>query len=140
MVPTIWLPVSKLPSLTSGKINQKRLTALVEGMADNVLKSYLPHSKTLEICSEAEQELQSLWSALFDMPAEDIHANSTFHALGGDSISALNLGSMLRHCGYKIQINDILSRSTLWEQAALMVQGQPNGDSTAAEAVPQPVF
>ncbi|EDP52231.1 hypothetical protein EMGR_001523 [Emarellia grisea] len=140
MVPTIWLPVSKLPSLTSGKIDRKRLTALVEGMADNVLKSYLPHSETSEICSEAERELQSLWSALFDTPAEDIHANSTFHALGGDSISALNLGSMLRRRGYKIQINDILSRSTLREQAALMVQGQPNGDSTAAEAVPQPVF
>ncbi|EAW21021.1 putative nonribosomal peptide synthase [Aspergillus fischeri NRRL 181] len=140
MVPTIWLPVSKLPSLTSGKIDRKRLTALVEGMADSVLKSYLPHSETSEINSEAERELQSLWSALFDTPAEDIHANSTFHALGGDSISALNLGSMLRRRGYKIQINDILSSSTLREQAALMVKDQPNDDSTAAETVQQLVY
>ncbi|KAF4181180.1 hypothetical protein CNMCM7927_000746 [Aspergillus lentulus] len=140
MVPTIWLPVSKLPSLISGKIDRKRLTALVEGMADSVLKGYLPHSETSEINSEAERELQSLWSALFDTPAEDIHANSTFHALGGDSISALNLGSMLRRRGYKIQINDILSSSTLREQAALMVKDQPNGDSSAAENVPQLVY
>ncbi|KAF7128709.1 hypothetical protein CNMCM5793_003560 [Aspergillus hiratsukae] len=130
MVPTIWLPVSKLPSLTSGKIDRKQLTALVEGMADSVLKGYLPHSETSEkINSEAEQELQSLWSALFDTPAEEIHANSTFHTLGGDSISALNLGSMLRRRGYKIQINDILSSSTLREQAALMVKDQQNADS-----------
>ncbi|GFF64357.1 nonribosomal peptide synthetase 7 [Aspergillus lentulus] len=140
MVPTIWLPVSKLPSLTSGKIDRKRLTALVEGMADSVLKGYLPHSETSKINSEAERELQSLWSALFETPAEDIHANSTFHALGGDSISALNLGSMLRRRGYKIQINDILSSSTLREQAALMVKDQPNVDSTAAENVQQLVY
>ncbi|PKX88642.1 putative nonribosomal peptide synthase [Aspergillus novofumigatus IBT 16806] len=140
MVPTIWLPVSKLPSLTSGKIDRKRLTALVEGMADGVLKSYLPHSDISEINSEAERELQLLWSALFDTPAENIHANSTFHALGGDSISALNLGSMLRRRGYKIQINDILSSSTLREQAALIVKDQPNGESTAAETVQQLVY
>ncbi|GIC87449.1 putative nonribosomal peptide synthase [Aspergillus udagawae] len=140
MVPTIWLPVSKLPSLTSGKIDRKRLTALVEGMADSVLKGYLPHSEMSEIESEAEQELQSLWSALFDTPIEDIHANSTFHAMGGDSISALNLGSMLRRRGYKIQINDILSSSTLREQAALMVKDQANANSTAAEPVQQLVF
>ncbi|KAL5363155.1 Nonribosomal peptide synthetase 7 [Aspergillus floccosus] len=135
MIPTVWLPVSKLPSLTSGKIDRKRLTALVEGMVDSVLKSYLPHTGTAEINSEAEKELQSLWSSLFDIPAEGIHANSTFHSLGGDSISALSLGSMLRQHGYKIQINDILSSSTLREQAALLVKDQPNADRTAAETV-----
>ncbi|KAA8643884.1 putative nonribosomal peptide synthase [Aspergillus tanneri] len=138
MVPTLWLPVSQFPLLTSGKIDRKRLTAVVEGMDDSLLKAYLPLEEASEISSEEEQELQSLWSVLFATPAEAIHANSTFHALGGDSISALNLGSMLRRRGYRIQINDILSSRTLREQAALMVKDTENAKTATSRAV-QPV-
>lgn len=120
MIPTIWLPVSKLPFSTAGKVDRKRLQVLAEGMADSLLKQYLPKEVASEINSETELTLQSLWSALFETPSNEIHANSTFHALGGDSISALNLVSMLRRYGYEIKVNDILSRNTLRQQAALM--------------------
>lgn len=130
MVPTIWLPVSKLPFSAAGKIDRKRLQVLVEGMADNLLKDYLPKEVASEIKSGAELTLQSLWSALFETPMNEIHANSTFHALGGDSISALNLVSMLRRHGYEIKVNDILSRNTLRQQAALM-----DGSTKSNEAV-----
>lgn len=61
---------------------------------------------------------------------DEIHANSSFHALGGDSISALNLASMLRRHGYEIKVNDILSMNTLRQQAALM------DESTKANEAP----
>ncbi|KAF7593905.1 hypothetical protein BBP40_010607 [Aspergillus hancockii] len=137
MVPTLWLPVSRFPILASGKIDRKRLTALVEGMDDSMLKEYLPLEEASEVSSEEEHELRSLWSVLFETPAEEIHANSTFHALGGDSISALNLGSMLRRRGYRIQTNDILSSPTLREQAALMTKDTDNAKTATSRAVQQ---
>jgi amino acid adenylation domain-containing protein len=120
MIPTIWLPLSKLPFSAAGKIDRKRLQVLVESMTDGQLKEYLPQELASEITSGAEFTLQSLWSALFDTPINEIHASSSFHALGGDSISALNLVSMLRRHGYDIKVKDILSRKTLRQQAELM--------------------
>lgn len=112
--------MSKLPFSAAGKIDRKRLQSLVEGMADSLLKEYLPKVVASGFNSGTELTLQSLWSTLFETPRSEIHAHSTFHALGGDSISALNLVSMLRRHGYEIKVNDILSRNTLRQQATLL--------------------
>lgn len=138
MVPTIWLPVSKLPVMVSAKVDRKRLQALVEGMTDDLLKEYLPQMEAVGISSEAELTLQSLWSALFDTHAEVIHANSTFHEMGGDSISALNLISTLRRLGHDIKVNDILSRPTLREQAALLTVRSQQAKGMVISAAAQP--
>lgn len=122
MIPNIWLPVSKFPLMPSGKTDRKNLLALVEGMDDDALREYLPIEEILMINSEAESVLQSSWCALFDVSIETIHANSSFHALGGDSISAISLVSMLRRQGYEIGVNDVLSNPTLKEQAALLTK------------------
>jgi amino acid adenylation domain-containing protein len=134
MVPTIWLPVSKLPLSPAGKIDKKRLKVVVEAMTDNELKNYLPKEEASEATSESELTLRSLWSVLFEIPVDDIHANSSFHALGGDSISALNLVSMLRRHGYDIKVSDIISRTTLRQQATLMYE---NNKSDATVTAPQ---
>ncbi|KAL6857396.1 NRPS [Amphichorda felina] len=135
MVPTIWLPVSKLPVMVSAKVDRKRLGALAESMGDHQLKEYLPQKEAADVSSEEELRLQSFWSTLFDTPAEDIHANSTFHEMGGDSISALNLISSLRRLGHDIKVNDILSRPTLREQAVLLSQQQANNETTTPAIV-----
>lgn len=137
MIPSIWLPVSKLPVLPSGKTDRKRLVAFAESMDDGLLKEYLPKEETSEISTEAEFELRAVWSTLFQTPAEEIHANTTFHALGGDSITALNLGSLLRRNGYSIQMNDILSSPTLRDQARLMVKQQNSNANAASETAQQ---
>ncbi|OJJ70923.1 hypothetical protein ASPBRDRAFT_196470 [Aspergillus brasiliensis CBS 101740] len=131
MVPSIWLPLSDFPLMGSGKIDRKRLLALAQGLADDELKAYLPAEEISAITSPAEHKLQHLWAKLFDTPADDIHANSTFHALGGDSISALNLVSLLRQDGYQVRVNDILSSRTLRDQAALLIE-EPAAAAAAA--------
>lgn len=53
-------------------------------MTDSLLKDYLPNEVAWKINSGAELTMRSLWSALFETPMNEIHRNSTFHALGGD--------------------------------------------------------
>ncbi|KAI3336418.1 putative nonribosomal peptide synthase [Xylariaceae sp. AK1471] len=135
MIPTIWLPVSKLPFSVAGKIDRKRLQSLVEGMDDGVLKEYLPKEEASEINSGTELTLQGLWSTLFETPMDEIHANSSFHAMGGDSISALNLVNMLRRHGYEIKVSDILSRNTLRQQAALIDESIKSDEAVVTASV-----
>ncbi|GLB08010.1 nonribosomal peptide synthase [Aspergillus tubingensis] len=136
MVPSIWLPLSDFPLMSSGKIDRKRLLALTQDLADDELKAYLPAEEISAITSPAEHKLQQLWAKLFDTPADDIHANSTFHALGGDSISALNLVSLLRQEGYQVRVNDILSSRTLRDQAALLAEEPAAAAPSTAPATP----
>lgn len=119
MKPTVWLPLADIPLMISGKADRKLLVALAEGMDDHLIRQYLhEEERTGIIESEAERVLQSLWSFLFGVPAYTIHANSTFHALGGDSISAINLVSMCRREGYEMTVKEVLSNPTLKAQAA----------------------
>lgn len=60
MFPTIWLPMLSLPFSNAGKIDRKRLQALVEGMANGLLREYLPKEEASEIYSGSELTLQSL--------------------------------------------------------------------------------
>lgn len=119
MKPAVWLPLAEIPLMISGKADRKLLVALAEGMDDDLMRQYLHKEEGHEIIeSEAERVLQSLWSSLFGVPAESVYANSTFHAFGGDSISAINLVSMCRRGGYEMTVKEVLSNPTLKAQAA----------------------
>lgn len=119
MKPTVWLPLADIPLMISGKTDRKLLVALAEGMDDDMMRKYLHKEEGTDIVeSEAERVLQSLWSSLFRVPVESINANSTFHAFGGDSISAINLVSICRRGGYEMTVKEILLNPTLKAQAA----------------------
>ncbi|KAL8936307.1 MAG: hypothetical protein Q9216_005001 [Gyalolechia sp. 2 TL-2023] len=137
MVPTVWLPVATFPFSAAGKIDRRYLQVLAEGMPDNLLMEYL--KREAEVVSKikpgAESTLQSLWSALFEMAMDEIHANSSFHALGGDSISALNLIGMLRRHGYEMKINDIVSSNTLRQQAILLDGSTKSNGAIAVQQI-----
>jgi amino acid adenylation domain-containing protein len=132
MIPTIWIPVSEFPLSPAGKIDRKKLGAVVEAMTDDEIKNYLPQQEESECITRSELTLRSAWSALFDISTDDIHANSSFHVLGGDSISALNLVSMLRRYGYDLKVSEIVSRATLRQQARLMDESMNFGVIAAA--------
>lgn len=120
MVPEVWLPITGFPLMPSGKINRKQMRTLLEELGDEDIKQYLPEVVHASLETENEILLQSLWSKLFEISVDEVHGNSSFHSLGGDSISALNLVSMLRRHGFDMKVNEVLSSQTLRNQAAMM--------------------
>jgi amino acid adenylation domain-containing protein len=120
MIPTIWLPVSTFPLTPNGKVDRKQLRQFVEEMPDELLRQYFPHEEKLQVTDEQDHTLRLIWANLFDVPTDVIHGGTTFHSLGGDSISALNLAGVLRRVGYDIRVNDLLSAQTLQAQAKLL--------------------
>lgn len=126
MLPRILLPFSSFPVLASGKINRKKLTEFAEVLSSTDLAQYETtvqngnHDGPQRELTSQEQILRDTWAELFDLPAESITLHDTFYHHGGDSIAAINLASTLRHLGYTLSVNEIVSSPALEEQAKLL--------------------
>lgn len=124
MMPKIFLPFKSFPLLASGKINRKQLAGLAEGLDPKTLAGY---SSTAPVANgpvvsdseltEEERTLRSAWAELFEVEPETIDPGSLFYHYGGDSIAAINLGSMLRSLNFSLSVNDVVTYPSLKEQA-----------------------
>lgn len=64
-----------------------------------------------------ERLLQELWATVLATPLHKIGVDSDFFYLGGDSVQAMKLTSLLRQRGLTLAVADIFTWSTLAEQA-----------------------
>ncbi|KAF4539078.1 putative nonribosomal peptide synthase [Lasiodiplodia theobromae] len=148
MMPSVFLPFSGFPTLPSGKANRKELVALAETLSKADVASYVPKNDDEDagevepVSTEAERVMQAIWAAVLDQPLEAIGANSSFLALGGDSIAGINVAGQCRKKSYKIALSQVLALPTLREQAAKMekIELAPKKAAPAAKfTVPESV-
>ena len=85
MVPTVWLPVGRVPALASGKIDRASLPAPQWGEHRN--PEVAPRDAT-------ENSIWKIWCEVLKAEGIDIHAN--FFDLGGHSLLATQVVSRLR--------------------------------------------
>jgi non-ribosomal peptide synthetase-like protein len=89
MVPSLYIPVTVLPTLASGKVDRKKLTALEIPVFDEPSRSVQAPATAIE------QELLSAWQELFAQ--QQLSTTDDFFAdLGGHSLLAATLISRLR--------------------------------------------
>ena len=115
MVPSNWVVLQDIPLLASGKLDRRRMTALVEDMPENVhseLSGAEPENDKVQ-GSEVEQRLQSVWSKILHLPTEQIGLDKNFLYLGGDSISALQVASQCRSEGLGVTVQDIMRSQSI---------------------------
>ncbi|KAF2137126.1 uncharacterized protein K452DRAFT_212622, partial [Aplosporella prunicola CBS 121167] len=121
MIPSVFLPFASFPTLSSGKANRKKLIAIAEGMPKNELARYslqTENTKSFQPVSTTEERiLQEAWMVVLDQPSDSIGAHSSFLAMGGDSIAAINVAAECRRRSYKIAVSQVLACPTLGEQA-----------------------
>ena len=91
MKPSILVPIAKLPTNDSGKLDRKALTALPTTGPTRASK--------LEKLTSAQAEMKALWAQV--IPGElsgshDIGPNTDFFHVGGTSILLVNLQSLLK--------------------------------------------
>ncbi|KAL2368247.1 nonribosomal peptide synthase, variant 2 [Blastomyces gilchristii SLH14081] len=128
MIPAVWLPVTYLPLLPSGKTNRKEILKLVESMEDSLVASYqdvqfaaVKGASDLSAPESAEERLlRNAWASIFKCDLDSFGTTSSFYSLGGDSITAINLVSECRKLGYELAVADVLSFPSIKEQARVM--------------------
>ncbi|MED7818402.1 MULTISPECIES: non-ribosomal peptide synthetase [unclassified Francisella] len=110
MVPDVYIKIDKFPLTPNGKVDRKNLP---KPDLSSLQSEYVaPRNKIEEIIVHAVEDILKL---------ENIGVLDNFFKLGGSSISAISLVSMISKQGYEISIADILS-SPILEDIASNIQ------------------
>ncbi|KAI9729802.1 MAG: hypothetical protein M1818_008379 [Claussenomyces sp. TS43310] len=121
MVPSTFIPLSRLPVNISGKTDRKKLQQIgsqltkEQLMALTIVKSSLDNPTTA-----MEKMLQSLWARILDANTNTIGKDDDFFRLGGDSIDAIRMVAMAREEGISLTAAGIFAHPRLSEMARIM--------------------
>lgn len=109
LVPAHFVIVPDLPRLPNGKVDRKRLPAV--GLTDRSHARYVPPG------TPVQRRIAEIWSELLGVPKIGIEDN--FFALGGDSLSAVQMVAKVREeFGQSISLRGLFERPTIAELAA----------------------
>ncbi|MCH9696858.1 MAG: amino acid adenylation domain-containing protein, partial [Gammaproteobacteria bacterium] len=110
MIPGIFVHVAQFPLTANGKVNRHALPEpqIVQEQPASIAKT------------PQQQVLLETWQQL--LPQTNIEINDDFFALGGDSIQAIRVVSLLRKQGYRIAVQDLFRYPTI---EVLATQLQP---------------
>jgi amino acid adenylation domain-containing protein/non-ribosomal peptide synthase protein (TIGR01720 family) len=118
MVPSAWLPVSKMPLTSSGKLNRRSLRVLGESVPATKMKSYKLALKSGRApFSEVERQLAAMWAELLNMDVASIGVQDHFFKLGGDSIGAMQLVTLARCSNMDLTVAGVFQKPSLLDMA-----------------------
>ncbi|KFY22082.1 hypothetical protein V493_06851 [Pseudogymnoascus sp. VKM F-4281 (FW-2241)] len=118
MVPTAFVPIYKLPIMTSGKTDRRQLRAIGESVHSHYIKDS-GMSDLAESLSDLETILQQVWMSVLGVSSQEASVNKPFTRLGGDSISAMQAVSQGRLHNITFTVGDLLKAKTIRNLAAL---------------------
>jgi len=126
MIPRIVLPLAKFPKMPSGKIDRKNLKKIADSLSAEQQREYAyaaigttVEEEVIPLASARQRTLADTWTEVLGLDVE-LGQNSDFFKLGGDSIAAISLTSLLRDHGFGIKVGDMMSASTLAAMAEVM--------------------
>jgi aryl carrier-like protein len=124
MIPDFFIPISKLPVNSSGKLDRRAITAVLEDMDDNKLEEYrlTTGARLVPVTTDMEKQLQQLWSQVLRRPAESIGASDNFFHLNGDSLAAIQLVAAARAVDIKMTVAQIFQSPVLRDLATHLEQ------------------
>jgi amino acid adenylation domain-containing protein len=144
MVPSLYVPVRGIPLTASGKLDRKRLRALLGDLSEAQLVQYALAGTTSSqrALSKTEVRLRDLWSAALNSSAEQIGPRSHFFRLGGDSVTAMRLVVLARDAAPAIPLSVVdVFKNPVLESLAKTVEetmaarrAEDEGAAAAAEA------
>ncbi|XP_044723972.1 AMP-binding enzyme domain-containing protein [Hirsutella rhossiliensis] len=118
MAPRVYLPLSRIPLTPSGKMDRKALQALVGQLPPEQILLYQAASSVIRQPSTVtERILQGLWAQVLKVNPKHLGLDTQFTRVGGDSLTAINLASLCREVGFKLEVADILRMPQLEHMA-----------------------
>jgi amino acid adenylation domain-containing protein len=121
MMPRLFIPIRNLPFTSSAKIDRRRLKAMVQSLSKETLKSYITFNasdKREESSPNGlETQLVRLVERTLDLEAGSVTADDSFFALGGDSLSAMNLVGAAQSEGIALTVSCIFNSPILIDMA-----------------------
>ncbi|KAG8525214.1 NRPS [Bacidia gigantensis] len=125
MIPSLYIPVTQIPLLPSGKVNRRKLASVTQSMSAEELAQFSAKKRedVSAPMSQAESALAKEWSSIFEIPPEIIRVTDDFFTWG-DSIGAIKLTALLRKQGMLISAVDIMRHPVLADMATKVTEAQ----------------
>ena len=122
MIPSFYIPITKMPWTSSGKLDRSRLRNIVANLPKESTGPYrLMNIENKAIASspttEMEKKLQKLWESVMNVCNVGIEDN--FFRLGGDSVLAMKLVSAARLQHISLSVIEIFRNPKLADMASV---------------------
>ncbi|BDD56751.1 NRPS protein [Monascus purpureus] len=119
MIPTVFIPLKHFPMTLSGKTYRKGLREIGGSLSVRELKSIvvLTASATKWLHTKEEAALQQCLEIALGIDKDTVGPDDDFFSLGGDSLSAMRLVSVVRKQGLALSVKDIMGSPKLGEMA-----------------------
>ena len=116
MVPTLYLPLRRLPLNINGKANRPLLRQCVTALSQREISAYsAPLVAKRPASTDTERMLQAIWTHVLNIAPEQIGMEDNFFRLGGDSISAMRIVASCSRRHLEVKIADIFRYGTISE-------------------------
>ncbi|KAL9588991.1 MAG: hypothetical protein Q9203_002206, partial [Teloschistes exilis] len=119
MLPSMYIPLTFVPLTKSGKTDRSRLRR----EAEESYKDLVQESERATMSHRAqningpERMLLKLMARVLHLDIEAVHSRSNFFQIGGDSIGAMQLCTLVRDGGMQISVADIFRHPTVLQLA-----------------------
>lgn len=125
MIPTIFIPCSRLPLITSTKLDRNRLRAMTTALDHGMLAAYsLIESKKQPPQTPMELKLRDIWAKVLNIDFEIIGRNDSFLRIGGDSIAAIQLVTLASQHNVNLTVAVIFRDPRLFAMAVEAEAGE----------------
>ncbi|OAL51558.1 acetyl-CoA synthetase-like protein [Pyrenochaeta sp. DS3sAY3a] len=137
MIPSIFIPVTKMPWTSAGKLDRNRLRNLAQNLDREVMATYRLTSMVnkKQATTEAEKKIHKCVCAVLNLPASSVGIDDSFVRLGGDSISAMRLVAGVQAEKLDLSFIDIFKNPKLSDLAAI---GARSGKTVKPEKAAEP--
>ncbi|KAJ4144337.1 hypothetical protein LMH87_003225 [Akanthomyces muscarius] len=121
LVPSVYVPVSKIPLLPSMKTDRKTLQSIGKALTSKQLTEY-SFTSTIRVkpTTEMENKLVHLWAKVLKRGADEFGKHDSFLTVGGDSIIAMELVAHARKENMSFTVQDIFRSPKLCDLALLV--------------------
>jgi len=125
LIPSKIVVVTQFPTNINGKIDRKKLIALMQNDESN---------KTLRLPqTQVEELIHGLWCKFLNIKAIDVHDN--FFELGGDSILSIRMAHEAKQLGLNLSPRIVIEHPSIRGVARYLDRQQSAGDSKAISYV-----
>lgn len=128
MIPTVWIVVSAIPQLTSGKLDRKRvsqwLVEMTQELYQQAIPNVEPNESSQECANPSERALRNIWAHVLNIPVLQVPLDKAFLSLGGDSISAMQVMGQCRRQGIGLSVQEILRSKSIPHLAAAITEAR----------------
>lgn len=132
MVPSVFLPISRVPLTSSGKVDRNMMREKAAALSRRQLQAFSTKSTPKRPPSTAEELLlREAVSVVLGVSLSEIGMDDNFFHLGGDSIAALKVVGFLRDSGYTLTMVDLLSHPRLADLALVVREEAGDGASVS---------